>query len=151
MTDPSSAANKALVLMAFGTLYNKRDYAAAEWLWSPAYIQHSAHIAQGRAGLFDLVKSLPDSLRYESGLVIAEGDTVMLHVRFSGTGLAANWIAADIVRLERGNLVAHGDVIQDEANCSTSKSRLPCLAPLFRFEDPIGPSRLSAPHRVSTM
>jgi predicted SnoaL-like aldol condensation-catalyzing enzyme len=44
--------NKALVLKAFDTLFNKRDYAAAERFWSPQYIQHSAHIAPGREGLF---------------------------------------------------------------------------------------------------
>jgi len=36
--------NKAIVLEAFRTLFNKRDYAAAERFWSPKYIQHSAHI-----------------------------------------------------------------------------------------------------------
>ena len=44
--------NKALVIEAFDTLFNKRDYAAAERFWSPNYIQHSAHIEPGRAGLF---------------------------------------------------------------------------------------------------
>jgi predicted SnoaL-like aldol condensation-catalyzing enzyme len=39
--------NKAFVLSAFDTLFNKRDYAAAERLWSPDYIQHSAHIEPG--------------------------------------------------------------------------------------------------------
>ena len=42
--------NKALVLEAFDKLFNKRDYAAAEPLWSPDYIQHSDHIAPGRDG-----------------------------------------------------------------------------------------------------
>ena len=51
--------NKALVLEAFDTLFNKRDYAAAERFWSPDYIQHSDHIAPGRDGLFNLIKSLP--------------------------------------------------------------------------------------------
>jgi predicted SnoaL-like aldol condensation-catalyzing enzyme len=37
--------NKALVLEAFETLFNSRDYAAAEHFWSPQYIQHSAPIA----------------------------------------------------------------------------------------------------------
>ena len=32
--------NKELVLRGFDTLFNKRDYAAAEKLWSPDYIQH---------------------------------------------------------------------------------------------------------------
>jgi hypothetical protein len=39
--------NKATVLEAFDTLFNKRDYAAAEKFWSPHYIQHSAHIEPG--------------------------------------------------------------------------------------------------------
>jgi predicted SnoaL-like aldol condensation-catalyzing enzyme len=41
--------NKALVLEAFDTLFNKRDYKAAERFWSPDYIQHSAHVAPSRA------------------------------------------------------------------------------------------------------
>ena len=52
--------NKALVLESFDTLFNKRDYAAAERFWSPNYIQHSAHIAPGREGLFNLVRSVPE-------------------------------------------------------------------------------------------
>src|SRR5207302_6078779 len=52
--------NKALVLRAFD--FNKRDYATAEQFWSPQYIQHSAHIAPGREGLFDLIESLPPTL-----------------------------------------------------------------------------------------
>ena len=59
--------NEALVLEAFDTLFNKRDYAAAERFWSPNYIQHSAHIAPGREGLFNLVKSIPPTLKYEPG------------------------------------------------------------------------------------
>src|SRR5712672_2082975 len=62
--------NKALVLEAFDTLFNKRNYAAAEKFWSPHYIQHSAHIAPGREGLFDLIKSLPPTLKYEHGTIV---------------------------------------------------------------------------------
>ena len=60
--------NKALVLEAFDTVFNKRDYVAAEKLWSPHYIQHSAHIGPGREGLFDLIKGLPPTLKYEPGV-----------------------------------------------------------------------------------
>src|ERR1700741_727577 len=60
--------NKALVLEAFDTLFNKRDYVAAERFWSPNYIQHSAHIAPGREGLFNLVRSVPETLHYENTL-----------------------------------------------------------------------------------
>ena len=43
MTRTTPEQNKALVLEAFETLFNKRDYAAAERFWSDRYIQHSAH------------------------------------------------------------------------------------------------------------
>ena len=51
MAKATPAQNKALVLEAFDTLFNKRDCAAAERYWSDRYIQHSAHIPPGRDGL----------------------------------------------------------------------------------------------------
>ena len=60
MTKTTPEENKALVLQAFDTLFNKRDYEAAARFWSESYIQHSAHIAPGREGLFDLIRSAPD-------------------------------------------------------------------------------------------
>ena len=123
--------NKELVLKAFDTLFNKRDYAAAEKFWSPSYIQHSTHIAPGREGLFNLVKNTPPTLRYEHGAVVADGDFVILHGRFSGMGLPVNWIAADILRIEDGVLAEHWDVIQDEASRSSSKSGLPMFGDKF--------------------
>ena len=123
--------NKALVLKAFDTLFNKRDYAAAERFWSPKYVQHSAHIRPGREGLFDLVKSAPPTMRYENSLIMAEGNFLILHGRFSDLGLPVNWIAADIVRIEDGILVEHWDVIQDEATREQSKSGLPMFGDHF--------------------
>ena len=123
--------NKALVLEAFDTLFNKRDYAAAERLWSPDYIQHSAHIAPGREGLFDLIKSLPPTLKYEPGAIVAEGDLVIVHGRFSGFGAPLNWIAADIVRIQNGIPVEHWDVIQDEATEEQSISKRPMFGNKF--------------------
>jgi predicted SnoaL-like aldol condensation-catalyzing enzyme len=123
--------NKALVLDAFDTLFNKRDYAAAEKYWSPGYIQHSAHIAPGREGLFNLIKSLPPTLKYEPGTIVAEGDYVIVHGRFSDFGAPANWIAADILRIRDGILVEHWDVIQDEAKREFSKSGLPMFGDKF--------------------
>ncbi len=117
--------NKKLVLEAFDTLFNGRDYAAAERFWSERYIQHSAHIAPGRDGLFDLIRTLPATLRYENQLIIAEDNYVIAHGRFSGTGRPAAWIAADVVRLEDGKLAEHWDVLQDEATQAQSVSGLP--------------------------
>jgi predicted SnoaL-like aldol condensation-catalyzing enzyme len=123
--------NKALVLRAFDALFNKRDYAAAEQFWSPQYIQHSAHINPGRVGLFDLIKSLPPTLKYEAGTIVAEGNFVIVHGRFSGFGAAVNWIAADILRIEDGLLIEHWDVIQDEATKEQSKSGAPMFGKTF--------------------
>ena len=107
MTKTTPEQNKALVLEAFDTLFNKRDYATAERFWSDRYIQHSAHIAAGRSGLFDLTRTLPETLRYENQLIVAEGDYVIAHGRFSGHGRPAAWIAADIVRIEDGKFAEH--------------------------------------------
>ena len=131
MAQNLSEKNKALVLEAFDTLFNKRDYAAAERYWSPHYIQHSAHIAPGREGLFNLIKSIPPTLRYEPGTIVAEGDLVIVHGRFSDFGLPVNWIAADIVRIQDGILVEHWDVIQDEATEEQSKSKAPMFGKSF--------------------
>jgi predicted SnoaL-like aldol condensation-catalyzing enzyme len=128
---PTEQQNTAFVLEAFETLFNKRDYVAAERYWSPSYIQQSAHIPPGREGLFELVKAAPDTLRDENGLIIANGDYVLLHGRFSGIGQPANWIVVDIVRLKDGQLAEHWDVIQDEASKDSSKSGLPMFGTAF--------------------
>src|ERR1700738_1301805 len=104
MSQTTLERNKALVLEAFDTLFNNRDYEAAQRYWSPNYIQHSAHIAPGREGLFDLVKSMPPTLKYEHGTIAGEGDFVMVNGRFSNFGLPVNWIAADIVRIKSSGL-----------------------------------------------
>ena len=124
-------ANKALVVEAFDTLFNKRDYAAAEKFWSPQYIQHSANIGPGREGLFDLIKSTPATLKWEHGIILAQDDYVIVHSRYSGNGLPAAWIVVDIVRIKDGILFEHWDVIQDEATKEQSKSGNPMFGPSF--------------------
>ena len=124
-------ANKALLVEAFDTLFNKRDYAAAEKFWSPQYIQHSAHIGPGREGLFDLIKNTPATLKREHGITLAEDDYVIVHSRYSGTGLPAAWIVLDIVRTKDGILLEHWDVIQDEATKEQSKSGNPMFGDSF--------------------
>ena len=74
MSQSRESKNKALVLKAFDTLFNQRDYVAAERFWSPSYIQHSAHIEPGREGLFNLVKGAPSTLKYEPGVIVARGE-----------------------------------------------------------------------------
>ena len=131
MSQSAESKSKALVLEAFDTLFNKRDYAAAERFWSSNYIQHSAHIEPGREGLFSLIKASPASLKYEPGVIVADGDFVIVHGRFSGMGRPTNWIAADIVRIADGVLAEHWDVLQDEASRAESKSGLPMFGDSF--------------------
>jgi len=131
MVKTTPVQNKALVLQAFDTLFNKRDYKAAERFWSPNYIQHSAHIAPGREGLFNLVKSLPAELRYEAGPIVADGEFVIVHGRFSGTGRPRNSIAVDIVRIADRLLAEHWDVLQDEATREVSQSGQPMFGTEF--------------------
>jgi hypothetical protein len=91
MNPTKQETNKELVLEAFDTLFNKRDYVTAERYWSPNYIQHSDHIAPGREGLFELVKTMPWKFKYEPGTIVAENNLVIVHGRFSGFGQPVNW------------------------------------------------------------
>jgi predicted SnoaL-like aldol condensation-catalyzing enzyme len=131
MTKTTPGQNKALVLKAFDTLFNRRDYEAAAGFWSDEYIQHSAHILPGRDGLFDLVRSSPADLHYEHQLILAEGDYVIVFGRFTGNGRPAAWVAADVVRIEDGRLAEHWDVLQDEATQAESKSGRPMFGDRF--------------------
>ena len=131
MSKTTPVQNKALVLEAFDALFNKRDYDTAERFWSDRYIQHSAHIAPGREGLFNLIRTVPDTLKYENQLIVAEGDYVIAHGRFSGHGRPAAWVAADIVRIVDGKLAEHWDVLQDEATKAQSVSGLPMFGDRF--------------------
>jgi predicted SnoaL-like aldol condensation-catalyzing enzyme len=130
-SESNAARNKAIVLEAFDTLFNRRDYAAAESFWSPTYVQHSAHIPPGRDGLFGLIRSLPATLRYEHDMIIAEGDLVIVHGRFSGFGAPASSIAADVLIVRDGVLVEHWDVIEDEVTSAQSKSGNPMFGGSF--------------------
>lgn len=77
MSKTTPNLNKALVLRAFDTFFSKLDYPAETLFWSGHHIQHNAHIAPGSEGLFELIRTLPDTLRYENQLVAAEGDYVI--------------------------------------------------------------------------
>ena len=131
MDDATAENNKAIVLEAFDTLFDKRDYTAAERLSLRNYIQHSPHIEPRPDGLFNLIKSIPSSLRYEPEVIVAGGDFVIIPRTVLGFGLPVNWIAADIIRMKDGILLEHWDVIQDEATKEQSKSGNPMFGDSF--------------------
>jgi hypothetical protein len=79
--------------------------------------------ATGRDGLFGLVRSLPENMRYENGPIVAEGDYVFVQGRFSNIGAPSALITVDIVRMENGKVAEHWDVWQDEATKASSQER----------------------------
>jgi predicted SnoaL-like aldol condensation-catalyzing enzyme len=81
-----------------------------------------------------LVESLPSTLRYEPGTIIADEEFVIVHGRYSGIGQPTNWIVADIVRIVDGVLAEHWYVIQDEVTQEQSKSGLPMFGTRFSVE-----------------
>jgi predicted SnoaL-like aldol condensation-catalyzing enzyme len=70
-------------------------------------------------------------MRYEPGLIVANGDYVIVHGRYSNLGLPKNWIGVDIVRIADGVFVEHWDVLQDEVTRAESKSGLPMFGEKF--------------------
>lgn len=127
---------KAFVLTAFDTLFNRRDYQAAEKYWSPDYIQHSAHIPPGRDGLFNLVRAAPPEMRYENHVAVADGDYVLLHGRFTNNGRPRAWVAGDVLRIADGLLIEHWDTLQDEVTSEESTSGLPMFGDRFPTAKP---------------
>ena len=105
--------NKATIIDALTNAYTKRDFTALEQWFSPDYIQHNPFIPDKRAGLRGYVENLPAGRTYEAGRMVAEGDLVMVHGRYSGGG-RKTFIAVDIFRFDGDHVVEHWDVLQEE-------------------------------------
>ena len=131
MSQTIQEKNKKLVLDAFDTLFNKRDYAAAEKYWSPNYIQHSAHIEPGRDGLFNLIRNSPDTPALRTSAHRCRGGLCHCSRTFFRNGAPRCLIAADIVRIENGRLAEHWDVLPERSNRAESKSGLPMFGERF--------------------
>ncbi|MDH7459914.1 nuclear transport factor 2 family protein [Chitinophagaceae bacterium 26-R-25] len=123
--------NKQLVLEAFDAAFNRKETDALERFWSPNYIQHSTTIPPGREGLKKAIASRPPEFHYEHGLIVSEGDFVMVHGRFSNIGEPRAIIVVNILRIENGLLAEHWDVIEKEVTKEESKSGLPMFKDYF--------------------
>lgn len=111
--DDRPQRNKALVIEAMTSLFQRRDASAVKRLYAPDYIQHNPGIPQGRDALRALVADLPRNAYYEPGLIIAEGDLVAIHGHIRGWADAPQ-VVVDLFRVEDGRLAEHWDVLQDE-------------------------------------
>jgi predicted SnoaL-like aldol condensation-catalyzing enzyme len=109
-----AARHKAAIVEALTSAFTKRDFAALERWFAPEYVQHNPFIPGTRDGLRAYIASLPPDRRYEPGMVLAEGEFVMIHGRYSGGEGRKTFVAADIFRFENDRVVEHWDVLQEE-------------------------------------
>ena len=135
ITKPSDVAfddrprrNKALVLEAMTSLFQRHDASAVERLYAHEYIQHNPDIPQGRDALQALVANLPDVVHYEPGLAIAEGDFVAIHGRIQGWSDTPQ-VVFDLFRIEGGKLAEHWDVLQEEVPASAARAGIAMFDP----------------------
>ena len=135
MPKTTSEQNKALVLEAFDTLFNKRDYAAAEKFWSPHYIQHSAHIAPGREGLFNLIKSIQPTLKYEPGTIVAEKDFVICTGGSQASASRSTGLQQTLFVSRTGFLSSIGMLSRTKPLKSSQRAVVPCSETSSRSEN----------------
>ncbi len=126
--DNRPVRNKALVIEAMTSLFQRRDASAVERLYTRDYIQHNPGIPQGRDALQTLVADLSPEVYYEPGLIVAEGDLVAIHGRIRGWA-AAPQVVIDLFRVEGGKLAEHWDVLQDEVPVSASLTGIAMFDP----------------------
>lgn len=112
-TSAFAQSNKEIVVEGMKGLFVTRDMSVIDKYWSPTYIQHNPAVPNGSEVLKGWVGSLPPGFKYEPGMVIAEGDYVMIHGRYTGMGPKA-MIGVDIFRLANGKIVEHWDILQEE-------------------------------------
>jgi predicted SnoaL-like aldol condensation-catalyzing enzyme len=118
-TSNSTEANRALVLAGIKGVFIDRDPSAVDRLFSADYRQHNPQIPNGPAAIKALLGNLSRDFKYEPGLVMADGDYVSIHGRYTGWG-PKPMIAVDIFRVANGKIAEHWDVMQDEVPAAQS-------------------------------
>ena len=111
--------NKKIALRALIGAFVDRDPSVVEQYFTPDYIQHNPSIPNGPAPITEVIARLAQDFSYEPGMVVAEGDLVMVHGRYVGWG-PKPMVAVDIFRLEGGKVAEHWDVMQEEVPASDS-------------------------------
>lgn len=109
----AQTTNKEIVVAGMKGLFITRDASVIDKYWSPDYVQHNPMVPNGSAVLKGFVSNFGPDFKYEPGMVVAEGDLVMMHGRYTGIGPKA-MIGVDIFRLSNGKIVEHWDILQEE-------------------------------------
>jgi len=113
--------NKELVIKAVTEVFINGDATALDKYWSENYVQHNPQIPNGREALKQMISG-GGNMKYEMGLVVADGDFVMVHARITGFG-PKPLIAVDIFRVKEGKLAEHWDVLQEEVPAENTASK----------------------------
>lgn len=116
MTETTSS--RELVARAHHELFTERDVGALTRYFSADFIEHSPLVADGLSGLRELVQTHPD-LRHEAVRVLADGDLVAIHGRFTGLD-EEPLVGFDIYRVADGKIVEHWDGLVPEAKPNAS-------------------------------
>jgi predicted SnoaL-like aldol condensation-catalyzing enzyme len=119
--------NKEVVLKALKGAFTEGDATVVDRYFSPDYVQHNPVIPNGAKAIAKLIPTLKD-LSYEIGMVVAEGDLVMVHGRYVGWG-PKPLVAVDIFKVKNGKVVEHWDVMQEEVPASATASGNPMFTP----------------------
>ena len=124
MNQDKTESNKSLVINVLQSVFVNRDTSIVATNFSDDYVQHNPLIPNGAKSIPPMVAALPKEFRYEMGMVVAQGDLVMAHGRYTGWG-PKPMIAVDIFRIAEGKLVEHWDVMQEEVPASLTTSGNP--------------------------
>ena len=116
-----TAENKALVLKAITGCFVDRDTSIPGKHFAPDYKQHNPMLPNGNAAIPALITAFNPDFKYEPGMIVAEGEYVMIHGRYTGWG-PKPMVAVDIFRVVGGKLVEHWDVMQQEVPAELTKS-----------------------------
>lgn len=121
-------SNKEIVLKVLKGGFIERDVSVVERYFSPDYVQHNPVIPNGSGAIATLIPTLKKDLSYEIGMVVAEGDLVMVHGRYVGWG-PKPLVAVDIFKVRGGRVVEHWDVMQEEVPAAATASGNPMFSP----------------------
>ena len=120
--------NKHVVLKVLNGAFVDRDATVVDRYFSADYVQHNPTNPNGPRAIANLIPTLRRDLSYEAGMVVAEGDLVMVHGRYVGWG-PKPLVAVDIFKMKDGKVVEHWDVMQEEVPASATVSGNPMFSP----------------------
>lgn len=116
MAGPIEEANKKVVVDFFELAINqKKPLEATKKYLGDKYIQHNPHAANGAAAFvayFEGKFKKKPNYKIIIKRVIAEGDFVVVHSNGKDNDKDNGLAIVDIMRLEKGKIVEHFDVVQ---------------------------------------